>query len=170
LKSLIRAVVRTLLAAATWSAPAAAGPPRAIDGWEELHFGLRPPDVLRALPGGSTNLDLCDPRVRRIGLGRSGERCERVEGRVHVGYLPFDASVYFSRATGRAVRIRLVLPRCEAAHEIEGKGGRIALELCVRQPCPGAADLLTPAASAAVGSRILDIELTAALAPGESPR
>ena len=183
--------------------------------------------MLRALPGGRTDAELCDPRVRE--LVRVGERCERVEGQVHVGYLPFDAEIHFAQATGRAVRIRLVLrdldqwsrkaydevlrgveriycraapflplgasfedhcaaqirrarlgepiepsalvpPHCEVAHAIEGKGGRIALELCVREPCPGSANLLTPAALGVAGRRVLDIEATAARAPGEPIR
>jgi hypothetical protein len=104
-----RALAPAIVVAVLGGAIASVAGPRPIDGWEDIHFGLRPAEILAVLPGGRLSTELCDPRLERSGAVRSGERCERVEAQRFVGYLPFDVAVHFSRATGRAVRIRLVL-------------------------------------------------------------
>ena len=172
------------------------------------------------------NRVLCELRAQDPDLGRSDEKCERVEGELRIGYVPFHAEIAFSRATGRAHRIHLRLrdpdqwgsatyglvrrelearhgpaspvlplgasfetycaeqvrdlrrgnavpqqalvpPRCEEAHRIEGRGGRISLQRCIREVCPGAAGRLSAAAQGVVGLRTLDVEYTAERAPGE---
>jgi len=197
-----------------------------VTGWGDVHFGLRPHEILQALPGARMNRTLCDLRQHDPTLGRSDEKCERVEGVTYVGYVPFSVEVAFGESTGRARRILLrhrdpeqwtrrhyrsvlrqlegrygsaqpVLPlgatfadycqdmrlrlrrgerippaslvpsNCELAHVIEARGGRISLQLCVREICPGSGKALTPAARGVVGLRQFDVEFTADRAPGE---
>jgi hypothetical protein len=206
---------------------AASDPPRTIEGFADLHFGVRAPETLRELAGSRVDLELCALREAGHSAGRSLEACERVTGRTHIGYLPFDVEVYYSKHSRRATRIRLALsdteqwsarsyesvlrtleashgraepflplgktfegyceehlrlarlgtlgdlaalvpPRCSEAHRIEAPGGRITISRCVRERCPGAALLLPVSTGGLVGMRSLDVEVQAALAPGES--
>lgn len=104
------------------ASPALAAPPLAVEGHGEVHFGVRAPETLREMPGSRIDGELCALRERGLAVGRPGERCERVVGRTHLGYLPFDVEVYYSKLTFRAVRIRLALADLEQWSERSYEG------------------------------------------------
>lgn len=109
----MRGILRLFACIALGASLARAAPPQPIAGYGGLHFGVRAAESLRELSGSRLDRELCTLRERGLVVGRAGERCERVVGRTHVGYLPFDVEVFYASTTGRAVRIRLALADTE---------------------------------------------------------